>query len=204
MKKWFIASLIVATTPGHCLASDIYIYRESDGTKWFTDHHINRDGFTLIGRHGRPTAVASCRGVNPTVLESRAQQYMPTITRYADQFRVDQALVKAIIAVESCFDASAVSRVGAQGLMQLMPGTAQELGVSNAFNPQENIRGGVDYFSRMLRRFGNDTKLALAAYNAGPGAVDRHGGIPPYRETQGYVQKVLAQYERYRPISLRD
>jgi soluble lytic murein transglycosylase-like protein len=105
-------------------------------------------------------------------------------------------LVKAVMAAESNFEKSAVSRVGAQGLMQLMPTTAREMGVVSPFVPSDNIRGGVRYLSEMLDRYG-DVKFALAAYNAGPRAVDRHGGIPPYPETRAYVKRVLGFYREY-------
>ncbi len=183
------------------------MYQESDGTKWFTDHRIHDKEFKFIGKYGRPTASTSCIGTNDSVLERRAEAIMPIVNEYALHYDVDARMIKAIIAVESCFDTHAVSRVGAKGLMQLMPKTAETLGVFNVFNARQNIRGGADYFSQMLVRFDYDTKLALAAYNAGPTAVDKYKGIPPYRETQGYVKKVLAYYEKYQEIqeeSLRE
>lgn len=118
------------------------------------------------------------------------------IARTAQSFRVDPALVKAVVATESNFEVAAVSRVGAQGLMQLMPETAQEMGVLAPFRPSENVRGGVRYLREMLDRYG-DIRLALAAYNAGPEAVDHHNGIPPYPETRAYVARVLDYYRRY-------
>jgi soluble lytic murein transglycosylase-like protein len=111
---------------------------------------------------------------------------------------VDPALVKAIIANESGFNANATSNVGAQGLMQLMPGTAAGLGVANAYDPAQNVAGGTKYIKQLLDRFGGDVKLAVAAYNAGPGAVEKYGGVPPYAETQNYVQNVLSSYAKYR------
>ena len=105
-------------------------------------------------------------------------------------------LTLAIIEVESNFDQNAVSHVGAMGLMQLMPLTAKELRVGDPFNPKHNIFGGVKYMSDLLLRFKGDKKLAIAAYNAGPAAVKRYRGIPPYRETRNYVKKVLSAYER--------
>lgn len=114
----------------------------------------------------------------------------------AETFDVDPALVKAVVAAESNFDPMAVSPVGAQGLMQLMPNTAREMGVDWPFDPKQNLKGGVRYLRAMLDRFG-DTRFALAAYNAGPEAVHRHGGIPPYRETQNYVKRVMKFYANY-------
>jgi soluble lytic murein transglycosylase-like protein len=112
------------------------------------------------------------------------------------QHRLPPALVKAVIAAESAFDPNAVSHKGAQGLMQLMPNTAATLGVENAFEPTQNVRGGTTYLREMLDRFG-DVSRAVAAYNAGPAAVERYGGIPPYRETRDYVDRVLTYYRHY-------
>jgi soluble lytic murein transglycosylase-like protein len=109
---------------------------------------------------------------------------------------ISPALVKAVIAAESAFNSGAVSRVGAQGLMQLMPETAAELGVADPFAAADNVRGGVRYLREMLDRYG-DMSRALAAYNAGPTAVDRYRGVPPYPETQAYVQRVMTYYRHY-------
>jgi len=111
---------------------------------------------------------------------------------------VNAALLRAIIHAESGFNARALSYKGAQGLMQLMPGTAFELGVGNAFDPAENIAGGARYLALLLRDFHGDVQLAAAAYNAGAGAVAKYRGVPPYAETQVYVKRVALLYERYR------
>lgn len=108
------------------------------------------------------------------------------------QFQVPPSLLKAVAWAESGFNPQAVSRAGAQGIMQLMPGTARSLGVTDPFNPVQNIFGAARYLRSLLDRFQGDIRLALAAYNAGPGAVQRYGGIPPYKETREYVDRVLA------------
>ena len=122
--------------------------------------------------------------------------YDRLILRSARNHRVEPALVKAVIAAESNFEPRAVSRVGAQGLMQLMPATARQLGVRDPFHPGENVDGGTRYLRDMLDRYG-DLKRALAAYNAGPQAVDRYRGVPPYPETLDYVTRVLNYYRGY-------
>ena len=119
----------------------------------------------------------------------------------AERYQVDPLLVRSVIEVESNYDPFAVSAKGAQGLMQLMPGTARRLGVKNSFNPWENIDGGVRYLKYLLALFGDQEtpeKLALAAYNAGEGAVLKHGGVPPYRETAEYVSKVARKWNEAR------
>lgn len=127
-------------------------------------------------------------------IQARQERFKDLVGKYASQFGVDQALIHAVIRQESGFNPNAVSRVGAQGLMQLMPATAKHLGVKNAFNPEENIAGGVKYLAQLLDQNNGNIPLALASYNAGPGAVKKYGGIPPYKETQAYVRRVLAAY----------
>ncbi len=123
--------------------------------------------------------------------------YADSIRAASVQFGVDEAFLRAIIHAESAFNPRALSLKGAQGLMQLMPGTAGDMGVADAFNPDQNIRGGARYLAQLLHAFNGDKKLAAAAYNAGPGAVQRYHGVPPYAETQVYVQRVSALLGRY-------
>ncbi|MGA2392887.1 MAG: lytic transglycosylase domain-containing protein [Candidatus Lustribacter sp.] len=126
------------------------------------------------------------------------EQIDQLVQQNADIWQVDPALIKSVIANESSFNANATSPVGAQGLMQLMPETAASLGVKNPYDPAQNVAGGTRYLRGLLDRFKGDTRLAVAAYNAGPEAVEKYGDVPPYAETQNYVQNVLGSLDRYR------
>jgi hypothetical protein len=126
-------------------------------------------------------------------------KYDHLITKAADKFNLDSALIKAIIKAESNFNHRAVSPVGAQGLMQLMPATASDMNVKDSFHPESNIEGGARYLKYLLKTYRNNLELALAAYNAGERAVAKYNyNIPPYRETQNYVKRVLSFYKSYR------
>jgi soluble lytic murein transglycosylase-like protein len=120
------------------------------------------------------------------------------VQQNADIWQVDPALIKSVIANESSFNANATSPVGAQGLMQLMPETAASLGVKDPYDPAQNVAGGTRYLRGLLDRFKGDTRLAVAAYNAGPNAVEKYGDVPPYAETQNYVKNVLGSLDQYR------
>jgi len=137
-------------------------------------------------------------GVNFGTLRLNNVAYQAEIRAAARDYGVDEAIVRAIIHAESAFNPNALSRVGAQGLMQLMPATARRFGVGNAFDAGQNIRGGVQYLAFLLKRFNGDLSLTAAGYNAGEGAVDKYKGVPPYSETQRYVQRVGVLADRYR------
>lgn len=144
-----------------------------------------------------------CYACNPTskinwhTISLNKADYADTVKAMAKKYKVDAALVRAVIHAESAFNSKALSKKGAQGLMQLMPGTAKDLGVTNAFDIQQNIEGGVKYLAGLLKTFEGNIQLATAAYNAGPGAVKRFNGIPPYAETEVYVERVGILHQRY-------
>ena len=143
-------------------------------------------------------ACGAAPGVNWNGVALNTAAYSLEIAQAAAEHGIDEALVRAVIHAESAFRKDAVSRVGAQGLMQLMPATAERFGVADAFQPAENIRGGTKYLAWLLKRFKGDVRLATAGYNAGEGAVDKYSGVPPYQETQRYVERVAVLHERYR------
>lgn len=144
----------------------------------------------------KPIPAVFCGGLSSQQIADRAAKHERAILSYAMQYGVSASLVKAVITKESCFDTQAVSHVGAEGLMQLMPDTARWLKVSDRADVNQNLSAGIRYLSDLRKRFGSE-ELALAAYNAGPGNVERYGGIPPFEETQDYVKSVMAIYKQY-------
>lgn len=167
--------------------ADIYKYVDEEGVTHFTNVPTSSK-FKLILKEKRVQFK----------LGPHFEKYDALIWKAAEKHGVDYALIKAVIKAESNFNPTAVSRVGARGLMQLMPGTAYSYRVNDSFHPEDNIEGGVRYLRYLLTLFKGDLYLALAAYNAGEKAVMRYSGIPPYRETRTYIQRVLHFFEQYR------
>ncbi len=186
-------ALAALLAPGEALAGGrvggIYKYVDERGVTHFTNRPRG-------DRRFKPVEVFGMARPIPKYKAPKTTRYDPLIHATAARTGVPPALVKAVIAAESAFNSRAVSVKGAQGLMQLMPATAASLGVRDAFVPEENVAGGTAYLREMIDRYG-DISRALAAYNAGPTAVDRYGGIPPYRETRAYVERVLTYYRHY-------
>ncbi|WP_036192075.1 lytic transglycosylase domain-containing protein [Marinobacterium lacunae] len=181
---------------GNHSTETVYKYRRPDGVLAFTDQrplHI-RD-FEVLRFDCYACRVGSTVDWYKTPLNREA--FKSDIIAAATEYGVDPALVRAVIHAESAFNPKARSNKGALGLMQLMPPTAKDLDVDNALDPHQNINGGVRYLSALLDRYKGDIKLATAAYNAGPGAVAKFGGIPPYSETKAYVERVGILHGRY-------
>lgn len=198
-------ALLASIVPGAAFAKPaIYVVQTGHESYLFTNR-APTDGkkaelFTL--QHGRFSFIVRNRGNRISrrhLLQSTL--YHDIIEKQAARNGIDPNLVKAVIHAESAFDPYARSPKGAMGLMQLMPTTAHEVGVYRPYEPAENIRGGVAYLSQLLQRYRGDVRLSLAAYNAGAGAVDAHGGIPPFQETRDYVQRVLQLVGSYRARS---
>jgi soluble lytic murein transglycosylase-like protein len=189
LRPLVLGILLVAGVPAAARAQ-IYTWRDSNGTL------VMSATKPASGTETRTFSVPGAESVRSTrrVEASYKADYDAVINDAAKSANVRPDLVRAVIQVESGFDPRARSSKGAMRLMQLMPGTAAALGVSNPYNPEQNIRGGVTYLRQLLDKYGNNEELALAAYNAGPDAVDRYGyQIPPYRETRDYVNKVKDQ-----------
>lgn len=175
-------------------SADIYRYEDDDGIVHFTDAPTDRR-FKIIMRDIRRdrqlrTKLIPVNGATPA-------EYEQIINEKAGKYGVSPYLIKAVIHAESGYNPNAVSRKGASGLMQLMPGTAKSLKVSNSFDPRDNVEGGVKYLRFLLDTFRGDVSLALAAYNSGLNNVARYGGIPPYSETRTYVNRVLSYMQSY-------
>jgi len=194
-------AVVASATPAPRVVSGaVYRVDRKDGIVEYTNVRPRKGQFALLFSY-----ISTCVAcdVNSTIDFSRTRlnldAYKDEIARAAADFGVDAALIRAVMHAESAFNPMALSAKGAQGLMQLMPGTASDLGVVDAFDAAENIRGGARYLAQMLKNFNGDERLATAAYNAGPGAVQKFGNnVPPYAETRVYVERVATLRERYR------
>jgi soluble lytic murein transglycosylase-like protein len=176
----------------------VFTYRQADGVPVFSDRAPANQAYKVME--------FACFACNPRSTVDwhstplHHHQYVDVITDAAERHGVDVALIRALIHAESGFNPQARSRKGAIGLMQLMPGTAQDMGVQNPTAVPQNIEGGVKYLAMLLRQYQGDITLATAAYNAGPGNVDRYSGVPPFAETQTYVTRVKILLDRYRAL----
>jgi len=198
-------SFIILIALAGPVQADVYAYAGTDGVAHYTN--APDTGAPGGGLYQRISSLLVETGKNnrarAPAVGGNVAAFAQHIEQAADEAGVDAALVHAVITAESGYNPAASSRAGAQGLMQLMPGTAKRYAVKDAFDPMQNIRGGTRYLRDLLDMFDNNTELAVAAYNAGENAVIRHGRkIPPYRETQAYVPKVMRLYNQYAALAL--
>lgn len=176
----------------------VYQYTQQNGVVAFSDKPPADSPFKVLRYDCFACGVTSTVNFHTTPLFYA--KYHQEILTAARQYQLDPSLIRAVIHAESGFNPKARSRAGAQGLMQLMPATAKELGTTDVWLPQQNIQAGSAYLARLLQQFNGDRRLALAAYNAGPGAVSRYDGVPPFAETRAYLERVdilLKRYERH-------
>jgi soluble lytic murein transglycosylase-like protein len=172
--------------------ADVYAYKDRNGVLTFTNVPTHGGFRRVLREPKRPMASAAFK-----------PSYDALIRTASDRYSIDADLIRAVIKTESDFNAAARSRKGAMGLMQLMPDTARFHNVSDAYDPEENVEGGVRHLRMLLDRYRGDLELSLAAYNAGSGAVEKHQGIPPFSETREYVRRVLHFYSSYRGEALQ-
>jgi hypothetical protein len=206
-----VSTLLTAHLLAHPAHAQVYSFRDRGGTQHFTNVPsdarfralpMDQSRGTRLSFTPRPSVTAGLDRRDAFARGDRLWSAPPAdlermIDETAQRYGVETALVHAVVRAESDFDHLAISSSGAQGLMQLMPGTATEVGVRNAFKPQENLAGGVSYLRQLIDRFGGNKQLAVAGYNAGPGAVERFGGVPPYSETIEYLERVFRFRQEY-------
>ena len=191
MKKYAVIAVCFSMflIPAPKVSADIYTAIDAEGVIHFTNvPTADKREYKLYLRE---------KEENRNLVQGSGK-YDALIRKAADRYDLDFSLVKAVIHVESGFNPRAVSKKGAKGLMQIMPENFERLNVADPFNPSQNIMGGARYLNRMIRRYGDTLSLALAAYNAGPSAVDRYESIPPFPETRRYVKKVMKAYSMYK------
>ena len=197
------ALLGLVFSPVRTRADEIYSYRDADGVYHFSNAPSERR-YHRIGRYGEKPTPAKLQEARrearaPTEKQARSYlEYEAHVRAAAERYKLPVSLLRAVMAVESGFNHRALSQKGAMGLMQLMPGTAREMYVSDAWDPAQNIDGGARYLRILANLYDGDVHKTLAAYNAGPEAVRRAGGVPNIPETQNYVRKVTALYQLFR------
>lgn len=196
-----LALLIAApiTLLNTAFAVEIFVYERPNGSRLITDHARMEPGYVLVKVYSSLIDDTSAFSSTPRVT-TRSTEFDGLIQTVSDTVTLDPALIKSVMHAESAFNPNALSKKGARGLMQLMPGTARRYGVTQIHDPQQNILAGSRYLRDLLQQFKGDMRLALAGYNAGENAVLKHGGIPPYTETRHYVRKVMDLYKEYRNL----
>lgn len=192
----FAGTILALISSSQIALGDVYMATAKDGSITLTNIYKANANYVRIIREPKTRADKPSPPV-ATAKRASAEHYNALVSAAASEHQLPEALIHAVISAESNYDPNALSSQGAAGLMQLMPGTARDMGVANVWDPAANIRGGARYLKSMMSLFNNDMSLALAAYNAGPNAVLKRGGIiPPYPETQRYVPTVIERFQR--------
>jgi soluble lytic murein transglycosylase-like protein len=199
MRYGWLIMLVLCAAPAQ---AELFMYRTPGGFTVFSDRVLTAPGYTPANYAARrgprkydgSKVIGPSLASGPRLIGPGRQAVESLIERLAPQYALDPALVKQVVAAESAYRADARSPKNAQGLMQLIPATAQRFGVQNPWDAEQNLRGGMAYLSWLLGQFRGDVRLALAGYNAGEGAVVRHGGLPPYAETRQYVAGIVGRY----------
>ena len=179
------------------LQARVYLYQMPDGSRLVSDRPLINTKAKLVRRSNDLSNMGHYAARRTLRAHKQMRALSGLIYHQSKKFDVDESLVKAVIFTESYFNPNATSKKGASGLMQLMPATAEKYGVKDLYNPRQNIIAGIQHLKYLLSRYPYKLKFAIAAYNAGENAVDKYNGIPPYKETQGYVKKVMKHYERF-------
>ena len=191
-----VGVLLLAILPSMA-AAQVYKWVDADGIVTYSNIAPPEEGDFKVLNFPCYAADPKCRSVRWEKVPLNTRSFAREIRSASEFSAVEESLIRAIIHAESAYQPDAQSPKGAQGLMQLMPATQKEVQVSNPFDPADNIRGGAKYLSKLLAEFNGNWELAAAAYNAGPGAVNKYGGVPPYDETREYVRRVRILYRRY-------
>lgn len=194
----FVLAVLTAASISTSVQAGIYTFSDAQGIVHFT----NKPSDPRYAKMTRVGFLAESMRYNPAEQRINVTRYLPLVEQAAREHQIDRALLSAVITVESGFDPNAVSSKGAVGLMQLMPATARRYGITNLYDPAQNIQGGAKYLRYLMRKFNNDLSLTLAAYNAGEETVQRYGNrLPPYQETLLYVPKVMDAYRQYQRVT---
>jgi soluble lytic murein transglycosylase-like protein len=201
--KKILLILLIALSCLPFAQAEVYVVKGKRGVITFTSRKPEGTAFEVFKPARYPISRFRSWGTSKWAAVPRQSDFDKMIDFAASQHSLDPALVKAVVHVESAFNPTARSRMGAMGLMQLMPGTAKRFGVWNAYAPEQNLKGGTKYLRWLLDRYKGDERKAVAAYNAGEGAVDDYGTVPPYSETQTYVKRVAQMTSAYRQFGIK-
>ena len=199
---WALASVVLLTGIfSSSVQARVYLYQMPDGSRVLSGHPLLNTKGKLVRRSKDMENMGHYVARRTLRAKRQMRVLSPLIYQQSKIHDVDESLIKAVIYTESYFNPNATSNKGASGLMQLMPATAEKYGVNDLYNPRQNIIAGIKHLKYLLSRYPYKLKFAIAAYNAGEGAVNKYNGIPPYKETQGYVKKVMKHYKRFQLAS---